>query len=136
MRVLSCQRILVAEDEYLIAMDLVEVLEALGAEVIGPIGNVSEGSSLIALEKIHAAVLDVNLQGELVFPLADALAEQAIPFVFATGYNDGSIPSRFDQIERFAKPYSTAEMQRLVEVITIGRVAGDLGQSTRSWRVD
>lgn len=118
MKELSGRRILIAEDEYLIAMDLVEALESLGAEVIGPVGSVLQGSKLVAAESIHAAVLDVNLQGELVFPLADELAGQSIPFVFATGYNDGSIPERFDHIERFGKPCSREEMQRLVEVIT------------------
>jgi DNA-binding response OmpR family regulator len=83
---LSGLKILVVEDEPLIAMDLKHVLTGLGCSVLGPAYNLNQGMRLIQAETFDGAILDVNLGGEMVFPLADSLAGRSIPFVYVTGY--------------------------------------------------
>src|SRR5262249_477527 len=79
--------VLVVEDDYLVAMDIVRALERAGAEVIGPAPAVE--AALDALEQTapDGAILDINLGGEMAFPVADALLARGVPFVFATGYD-------------------------------------------------
>ncbi|MFT4252635.1 MAG: HWE histidine kinase domain-containing protein [Caulobacter sp.] len=82
------QRVLVVEDEALVAMELARVLALAGAQVIGPAGDVEEALELIESSLIDRAVLDVNLGGRMVTPVARALSERAIPFVYLTGYQE------------------------------------------------
>ncbi|MBI1682597.1 PAS domain-containing protein [Caulobacter hibisci] len=82
------QRVLVVEDEALVAMELARVLSLAGAQVVGPVGDVAEALELIETSLIDRAVLDVNLGGRMVTPVAKALAERAIPFVYLTGYQE------------------------------------------------
>lgn len=99
-------RILVVEDEYLLADDLSEALMEAGAEVLGPIASIEGAIAFIAAEaSINAGVLDVNLRGEMVFPVADALRVRGIPFVFATGYDGWALPERFADAPRVEKPF-------------------------------
>lgn len=105
------QHILVVEDEYLIMSDLTTAVEAEGARVIGPTASLAEALRLAAnAPRIDGAVLDINLQGEMVYPLADMLEERGIPFVFATGYDDGAIPQRYAKVKRFQKPFDPAQV--------------------------
>jgi CheY-like chemotaxis protein len=98
-------RILVVEDEYLIADDMREVLSGAGATVLGPVPNVTAAASLIAAEdRLDGALLDINLGGSMVFDLADTLQERAVPFAFATGYDGSMIPARFANVPRLEKP--------------------------------
>jgi CheY-like chemotaxis protein len=83
---LSGMRILVVEDEPLLAMASADLLVDSGCTVAGPVSSVKQGMQLIEQEAIDGAILDINLRGEMVFPLADALAERSIPFVYVTGY--------------------------------------------------
>jgi CheY-like chemotaxis protein len=83
---LSRLKILVVEDEPLVAMALENLLVDSGCTVIGPASNLRQGMRLVGEEAPDGAVLDVNLRGEMVFPLADALAAQSIPFAYVTGY--------------------------------------------------
>ena len=83
---LSGLKVLVVEDEPLIAMGLKDLLTDSGCTVAGPASSVEQGMRLIEQEAVDGAILDVNLRGEMVFPLADALAEQSIPFAYVTGY--------------------------------------------------
>ena len=83
---LSGLKVLVVEDEPLIAMGLKDLLTDSGCTVAGPASSVEKGMRLIEQEAVDGAILDINLRGEMVFPLADALAEQSIPFVYVTGY--------------------------------------------------
>jgi CheY-like chemotaxis protein len=77
-------RVLIVEDEYFLAQDLANRFEQLGAEVIGPAGTVAAALSLVGPNQIDVAVLDVNLRGERVYPVADLLLQKQTPFVFAT----------------------------------------------------
>ena len=97
--------ILVVEDEYLLADDLGATLREAGAEVLGPVASVAAALALIGQsDVIDAAVLDVNLSGEMVFAAADALADRGIPFTFATGYDQWALPERFASAPRVEKP--------------------------------
>ena len=84
---LSGLKVLVVEDEPLLAITLKDVLTASGCAVVGPASTLELGMRLIEKEAVDGAILDVNLRGEMVFPLADALAERSIPFVYVTGYS-------------------------------------------------
>jgi len=97
--------ILIVEDEYLIAADLARSLEDFGAAVIGPASRVKEALALLdAAPHVDAAVLDVDLQGEQVYPVAEALRTRSIPFVFATGYRGEAVASEYARVPRLEKP--------------------------------
>jgi CheY-like chemotaxis protein len=103
---LSGCRILVVEDEYFLADDMFRVLSASGAEIIGPIGEANEAlAALDSQDPIDCAILDVNLRGEMVYPVASALRSRNIPFVFATGYDQAAIPTEFHDVPRWEKPF-------------------------------
>ena len=82
----SSPRILVVEDEFLIALELDEALRNAGYQVLGPASSVSAALELLQSERPDAAVLDVNLAGEWVTPVAEALRGMLVPFILATGY--------------------------------------------------
>ena len=112
---LSGRRILIVEDEYLIADDLRSTLAAMGVEVLGPIASLDEALAYVASGKgIDLALLDVNLRGDMTFPVADALQERAIPFVFATGYDQCSLPDRFSATLRLEKPLQKDRLARAI----------------------
>lgn len=104
-------RILVVEDEYFIAEELREALHRLGAEVVGPVPTGEAALALLKSEPIDAAVLDINLRGEMSFAVADALEERRIPFVFATGYDRVVVPERHREVSLWSKPF---DAERLV----------------------
>lgn len=99
------RRVLVVEDEFWIAEDMADQIRALGFDVVGPIGNVETALRVIAEgTPIDGALLDINVGGELVYPVADALLERGIPVAFATGYDDCSLPGRYAGVPRHIKP--------------------------------
>lgn len=98
-------RVLLVEDEYFIARGLQETLAARGAEVVGPVPSVTEALDLIATTaRLDGAVLDINLQGEMAYEVADALEARGVPFVFATGYDQAVIPKRYARARFCGKP--------------------------------
>lgn len=112
---LQDRRILVVEDDYLIAMDIRRDLEEAGAVVIGPAPSVSQALRLLENEaRIDAAVLDVNLGGERSFPIAEALQASAVPFLFATGYNSADIPDEWRRAEVVLKPLNIGAVRKLL----------------------
>lgn len=111
-------RIMVVEDEFWVAEDMAQTLAQAGAQVIGPISNVGEAIEWLRENwPIDAAVLDINLSGEKVFPLADALVERSVPFIFTTGYDTDIIPQRFREIPRIEKPARPARVIREVAAV-------------------
>lgn len=98
-------RILVVEDEPLVAADLADALLARGAELIGPVGTLADAMRAVATHWIDWAVLDVNLGGEMSFELADRLERAGIPYVLATAYRADQLPERFRAKPRLEKPY-------------------------------
>jgi CheY-like chemotaxis protein len=89
---LGALRILIVEDEYYVADDLARALEGLGATVLGPVATLVEAERLVEEGCFDCAVLDMNLRGEMAFPIADRLEAKGIPFVVASGYNSASLP--------------------------------------------
>jgi DNA-binding response OmpR family regulator len=87
-------RILIVEDEQLVAMLLEDILENLGYTIVGPAATLEEGLSLATREPIDAAILDVNLNGARSFPIADALTNRSVPHLFATGYGSAEAVTR------------------------------------------
>ena len=112
---LTGRRVIVVEDEYFLADDLAQAVAQLGAEVIGPVPTREEALALLAAAgRIDLAVLDINLEDKAVFPVADSLAEQGVPFLFATGYDQASIPARYQHVPRWEKPF---DPQALAQVL-------------------
>ena len=109
------RRILVVEDEYMVAADLARALEDRGVDVIGPVGSIEDALELLGAEdRIDGAVLDINLRGERAYPIADALRERKVPFIFATGYDAWSIPAAYAEEPRIEKPVDTRALARLL----------------------
>ena len=110
------RRLLVVEDEYLVAADLTESLEEMGAQVVGPVGSVEAALEKVRTDghRLDGAVLDVNLRGERVYPVAEALAAHGVPFVFATGYDRAAIPEAFSQAPSCGKPVDVKLLARLL----------------------
>lgn len=104
-------RILVVEDEYLLAAALRSKLQDRGAVVLGPVSNLDDALALIRSEAlIEGAVLDVSLGSQKSFPAADLLMARDIPFVFTTGYDDSAIPGPYGNIPTLQKPFDIAKI--------------------------
>jgi PAS domain S-box-containing protein len=110
---ISGNRVLVVEDEALVAMVVTESLTMLGCSVVGPFSRCSEAIASIEADEVDAAILDVNLDGEMVYPLADLLTERGVPFIFVTGYGAESIDRRFTHIPVIQKPVERHILQRI-----------------------
>jgi CheY-like chemotaxis protein len=115
------RRILVVEDENLIAMSLQDALENAGSVVVGPVPSVEKAIKTIELDPhIDAAVVDVNLGGVLAYPVADMLIARKIPFVFTSGYEDNVLRNRYAQVKNCPKPYLFRAMEEaLVEAMSL-----------------
>jgi CheY-like chemotaxis protein len=121
METLRGRRVLIVEDEYFIAQDLVQALEELGAVVIGPVGNPDDALAAIDPIRCDAAILDLNMMGQVDFRVADELQRRRLPFVFATGYDAGIIPPHHQSVERFEKPYDAVDIgKRLAGMLAEG----------------
>lgn len=102
--------VLVVEDEYFIAQDLRAALEAAGAIVVGPVADPDAALTLVSGTPVDAAMLDINLLGAINFSVADRLAAQGIPFVFATGYETATVPAGHAGVPLWRKPYDAQEV--------------------------
>jgi DNA-binding response OmpR family regulator len=101
-------RVLLVEDEYLVASLIEEMLEIAGCIVTGPIPRLAQAVDAADRESCDAAVLDVNLAGERIYPVADILSRRNIPFVFVTGY--GVLPGEYANRPRLCKPFKMADL--------------------------
>ncbi|AGS25755.1 response regulator CheY-like domain-containing protein (plasmid) [Rhizobium etli] len=109
------RRVLVVEDEFMLAEDMSQQLAEAGALVLGPAQSLERAFELLAAaDALDAAVLDVNLHGKQVYPIADTLLERHVPFVFTTGYDASALPARFKSMSCYAKP---VDMSRLIETL-------------------
>jgi CheY-like chemotaxis protein len=106
--VIAGKTILIVEDEFIVAAMLSDVLEDVGASVVGPAPSVAEALEMAGQGSIDCAVLDWNLGGESGAPVARAMIAQGIPFVIATGY--GGVEAEFAGITVLPKPYSSARL--------------------------
>ena len=110
-------RILVVEDETVLAMAVEGFLQDLGHEVVGPFARVTDALSVVEGEILDAALLDVNLAGEMVFPVAAALALKGVPFLLVSGYDDRMLRRGNPDWPHLTKPYRIEEaLSRLCEM--------------------
>jgi CheY-like chemotaxis protein len=107
----TAARVLVVEDEYLIRMLLEDMLADLGYEVAAAVGSIAEASDLASTGDFNAAILDVNLDGKEIFPVADILAKRGLPFVFVTGYGEGSLPDAYRGRPALQKPFQADRLK-------------------------
>src|ERR1700730_3320703 len=107
------KRILLVEDEILLAMMMAQTLGDLDFEVVGPFGTVDEAIAAIEREPIDAGILDINLGGEMVYPVAGALQARKVPFVFMTGYGSEAVAAPFPDVRIFQKPIEREILQNL-----------------------
>lgn len=113
---LKDKRILVVEDESLVAMLIETILEDLGCQPVGPAATVEEGLELTnGPDAIDAALLDVNVSGQQVFPVAEALEARGVPFVFSTGYGEAGLPDRWRGRPTLQKPFTEEAVQDAIK---------------------
>ena len=105
-------RVLVVEDEYLIRMLLEDMLADLGYAVAAAVGSIAEARAHAADGDFSAAILDVNLEGQEIFPVADILAARRLPFVFVTGYGERSLPERYRDRPALQKPFQAEQLEK------------------------
>ena len=110
---LAGRRILLVEDDFLIAEDFAASFKAAGAEVVGPVATVRDALALIArADRLDGAVLDINLQGQMADAVADALRARGVPVAFATGYDRDAIPERYADVPLCEKPVEPEQIAR------------------------
>jgi len=113
-KVMAGNRILLVEDEALVGMMTSDMLSDLGFHVIGPLGRVADAMAAVGREDFHAAVLDVNLGGGLVYPVAELIAARGVPLIFLTGYGAEGIDGRFAHVPLLQKPIERHMLQNLL----------------------
>ncbi len=114
-------RVLVVEDEMLVAMNLEDMLVDMGAVVIGPAMRIDFALELAESEEIDIAVLDINLHGGRSYPVAEVLRRRGVPFLFATGYGHAEDEAGFADVPTLAKPYRRADLAAIVERVMRAR---------------
>lgn len=110
--------ILVVEDEMLIGMLLEDMLNDLGHEVVAVVPRLKDALAAVQGKAFDLAILDVHLNGESAFPVADALIERGVPFVFATGYGGRGLPETYRERPVLQKPFSKADLERVLKLVS------------------
>ena len=105
------RRILVVEDSPVVAPYTMDILTDLGCEVVGPAPNMAAAREMMENESFDAAVMDVHIRGERVFPLCDLLEEKGVPFLLTSGYADWQIPEKWQDRPRLQKPYTIDDLR-------------------------
>ncbi|MGY4435096.1 CheY-like chemotaxis protein [Bradyrhizobium sp. F1.13.1] len=118
--------IFLVEDEALIRMMLVEMIEELGHRVVAEAGRTDEGQSIAGIAQYDLAILDINLLGFNVQPVAEAIAARGLPFVFLSGYGSGGVPDQFKGKPVLHKPCELEMLKRTIDTILSNR---DLDQA-------
>ena len=121
---LKGRRILIVEDESLVAMLLETILDDMGCAVVGPESNIDDGLISATTEgALDAALLDVNVAGREVFPVAEALKARGVPFVFSTGYGEAGLPDHWRGHPTIQKPFTEAAVhEALMAAIGVANV--------------
>ena len=109
-RELSNRKVLVVEDEMIIAMLIEDMLDEFGCKLVGPATNVPRALELIAKESIDVAVLDLNLDGKDTYAIADALQRKNVPFIFATGYGSAGLRQEYGNRPVLQKPFQARDL--------------------------
>lgn len=104
-------RVLVVEDEPMIAMVVEDTIEMMGYHIVGPVALLEEALALATSGDFDCAVLDINIRGGNSYAVADLLIKRGCPFLFTTGYSDWSMPKHLVSEKRLAKPYSARQLE-------------------------
>jgi DNA-binding response OmpR family regulator len=113
-------RILVVEDEFIIALESQESLQDMGCVVVGPASKLEEALRLARDETLDAAILDVTIRGGQVFPVAEQLLARQIPFALASGYGGWALPESLRDQPRLTKPFTPQELEERVRLLCGG----------------
>ena len=113
-------RILVVEDDMLIAIHIEDVLRGLGCVVVGPVGKLDAAMRIADDEALDAAILDVNIRGGHIFPVAERLRTRGVPFALVSGYGDWALPEAFRNQPRLTKPFTEHELEAQVRLLCSG----------------
>ena len=108
-------RILVVEDEYMLAMVLTRDLEKLNGEVVGPVGRRAQALALARTEPLDGALLDINLTDGDTLEVAEVLRERGVPFAFVTGYRDRALPAALADAPRLVKPVQQHQLKETLD---------------------
>jgi CheY-like chemotaxis protein len=117
-------RVLLVEDETFVSLLLEDMLEELGCAIVGIAQTVARGVALAREATIELAVLDVNVAGEKVTPVADILRERGVPFVFSTGYGAAGLPPEWESHPVVAKPFAIEDLARALREASAARTPG------------
>ena len=102
------RRVLVVEDEFLVSLATIDLLESIGCEIVGPAARLAAAVELAQSESLDAAVLDINIAGEMVWPVAEELQRRGVPFLFLSAYSHLNVfPVLFGAAPRLDKPLET-----------------------------
>ena len=107
----ASETIFVVEDEMMVALLLESMLEELGFRVLGPVGTLEEALEVSKYGNFDAAILDVNINGARIYPVAEALSRRGKPFLFATGYGHSGLPPSYGKCPVLQKPYPIENLQ-------------------------
>jgi CheY-like chemotaxis protein len=110
-RELSNRKVLVVEDEMMIAMLIEDMLDEFGCRLVGPATSVPRALELIASESIEVAILDLNLDGKDTYAIADALQRRNVPFIFATGYGSAGLRQEYEDRPVLQKPFQQKDLE-------------------------
>jgi CheY-like chemotaxis protein len=120
-------RVLVVEDEAAISMLLEDMLMDFGCEIVGPAARLNAAIEMANGEAFDIAILDVNLAGDPIYPVADILTERDLPFVFSTGYGGAGIKDPYRDRPVVQKPFGQQELKRTILAALDGRATGSNG---------
>lgn len=112
-------RVLVVEDEFLVSMLLEDMLADFGCTVVGPAPTIAEALPLATDAAMDAAVLDLNLGGQPIFPVADALKARGVPYIFASGYGDAGLIEAHRGTPMLQKPFRQADLERALKALKL-----------------
>ncbi|HVU29189.1 MAG TPA: response regulator [Sphingomicrobium sp.] len=113
-RSLEGARVLIVEDEYFMADDLAKALKAAGAVTVGPVGSLKEANALLGRGSVDAAILDINLGGEMAYPLIERLRASNIPCFIVSGYGEDSLAESVRGIPTFEKPVAQSTIVSMI----------------------
>jgi len=116
-------RVLVVEDEMLVSMLVEDMLMDFGCSVVGPAPDLEEAMALAVTAEIDAALLDVNLAGKPIFPVADALKARGVPFAFASGYGQAGLAEAHRDAPVLQKPFRQADLERALTSLVATKAA-------------
>ena len=132
-RELSNRKVLVVEDEMMIAMLIEDMLDEFGCKLVGPATSVPRALELIDREQVEVAILDLNLDGKDTYAIADALRRKHVPFIFATGYGSTGLRQEYGSRPVLQKPFQASDLETaLAQALTDSQASADSNASVDS----